>query len=186
MTENEARAICAELGATFSIRQRKGSAYVYVSRWLPRAAAEAADHQASKSNGQQFDRYVGPLDKLAQIDPDTLKERIAVLPVNPNKTKPPAGRKPAFAPQSSAFHELLTTIPTERTGILRWAKAAALTLKIPREQLSYRLAFYRVQLATAGVRMAQSSRYRALFVPTLDTDSGGYFSHIWRDHTLIT
>jgi hypothetical protein len=181
MTENEARAICAELGATFSIRTRKGSAYVYVSRWLPRAAAEAAGHHPSSSNGQQFDRYVGPLDKLAQISPDTLKERIATLPLNPNKSKTPTTRKPAATPASPAFHDLLATIPQERTGILRWARATGATLKIPREQLSYRLAFYRVQLAAAGVRMAQSSRYRALFVPTLDTDSGGYYSHIWRE-----
>jgi hypothetical protein len=181
MTEQEARAICRELGATLSIRQRRGKGYIFVSRWLPREAAEAAGHQASKSNGQQFDRYIGPLDKFDQISPDTLKERIAALPVNPNKSKTPTTRKPAATPASPALHELLTTIPQERTGILRWAKAAALTLKIPREQISYRLAFYRVQLAAHGVRMAQSSRYRALFVPTLDSDTGGYYSHIWRE-----
>jgi hypothetical protein len=181
MTEEQARAICRELGATLSIRQRRGKGYVFVSRWLPRQAAEAARHQASKSNGQQFDRYVGPLAQLDQISPDTLKERIAALPLNPNKSKTPTTRKPATTPASSALHELLATIPQERTGILRWAKAAGASLKIPREQLSYRLAFYRVQLAAAGVRMAQSSRYRALFVPNLDTDSGGYFSHIWRE-----
>ena len=183
MTENEARAICAELGATFSIRQRKGSTYVYVSRWLPRAAAEAAGHQASSSNGQQFDRYVGPLDKLAQIEPNTLRQRIAALPLNPNKstTRPTATRRPAATAPGPAFHGLLATIPRERTGILRWAAAASATLQIPREQISYRLAFYRDQLAAAGVHLSQSTRYRALFVPRLGSDTGGYFSHIWRE-----
>jgi hypothetical protein len=170
------------LGATLSIRQRKGKGYIFVSRWLPRAAAEAAGHLPSSSTGQQFDRYVGPLDKLALISPDTLKERIAALPLNPNKdTAKTRVSKPTATPASPAFHELLTTIPTERTPILRWAKAASASLKIPREQISYRLAFYRVQLATHGVRMAQSSRYRALFVLTLGSDTGGYFSHIWRE-----
>ena len=183
MTEDQARAICAELGATFSIRQRKGIAYVYVSRWLPRAAAEAAGHQASTSNGQQFDRYVGPLAQLPQIGTDTLRQRIAALPLNPNKntTRPPPTRKPAATAPGPAFHGLLATIPRERTGILRWAAAAGATLQIPREQISYRLAYYRDQLAAAGVHLAQSTRYRALFVPTLDSDTGGYFSHIWRD-----
>jgi hypothetical protein len=183
MTEDEARTICRELGATLSIRQRKGKSYIFVSRWLPRQAAEAAGHQASSSSGQQFDRYVGPLDKLNQISPDTLRERIATLPLNPNKDKSKSApaRKPATFATSPAFHELLETIPTERTGILRWAKAATLTLKIPREQLSYRLAFYRDQLAAAGVHLAQSTRYRALFVPTLGSDTGGYFSHIWQE-----
>jgi hypothetical protein len=180
MTENEARAICAELGVTFSIRRRKGTPYVYVSRWLPRAAAEAAGREASSSNGQQFDRYVGPLDKLDQIGPNTLKERIAALPLNPNKrtTRPTASRKAAPGP---AFFALLATIPHKRTGILRWANVAGATLKIPREQISYRLAFYRDQLAAHGVHLAQSTRYRALFVPALGSDTGGYFSHIWRE-----
>jgi hypothetical protein len=180
MTEDQARAICRELGATFSIRQRKGIAYIYVSRWLPRAAAEAAGHQASRSNGQQFDRYVGPLDRLAQIEADTLRQRITALPLNPNKQKarPSATHKGAPGP---AFFALLATIPHKRTGILRWAVGAGATLKIPREQISYRLAFYRDQLVAAGVHLAQSSRYRALFVPTLGSDTGSYFSHIWRD-----
>lgn len=183
MTEDQARAICAELGVTFSIRQRKGSAYVYVSRWLPRAAAEAAGHQASSSNGQQFDRYVGPLAQLPQIDADTLRQRIAALPLNPNKDKPktPAGRSRAATAPGPAFHGLLATIPRERTGILAWANAAGATLQIPREQISYRLAFYRDQLAAAGVHLAQSTRYRALFVPTLGSDTGSYFSHIWQE-----
>ncbi len=184
MTENEARAICAELGVTFSIRQRKGIAYVYVSRWLPRAAAEAAGHQASRSNGQQFDRYVGPLAQLPQIGPDTLRQRIAALPLNPNKDKPktpPAGRTSTATAPGPAFHGLLATIPRERTGILHWANATGATLQIPREQISYRLAFYRDHLAAAGVHLAQSTRYRALFVPTLGSDTGSYFSHIWHE-----
>ncbi len=183
MTEDQARAICAELGATFSIRQRKGIAYVYVSRWLPRAAAEAAGHQASRSNGQQFDRYVGPLDKLPQIGTDTLRRRIGALPLNPNKDKPKTlpTRQPAATAPGPAFHGLLATIPRERTGILAWASTAGATLQIRCEQISERLACYRDHLAATGVHLSQSTRYRALFVPTLGSDTGGYYSHIWRE-----
>lgn len=87
----------------------------------------------------------------------------------------------AATPAGPAFFALLATIPHERTGILRWAAAAGATLKIPREQISERLAYYLDQLATAGVHLAQRTRYRALLVPTLDSNSGGYFFHIWRD-----
>jgi len=85
MTEDEARRICTELGATFSVRKRKGIPYLYVARWLPRRAAEAAGYKATTSNGQQFDRYIGPLAKLAEISEATLRQRIADLPINPNK-----------------------------------------------------------------------------------------------------
>lgn len=88
MTVDEARAICAELGATLSIRKRKGTPYVYVARWLPRAAVEAAGWKVSKSNGQQFDRYVAPLARLDQVEEATLRQRIAELPQNPNKQDP--------------------------------------------------------------------------------------------------
>lgn len=86
VTEDQARAICAELGATLSIRKRKGIPYVYVARWLPRAAVEAAGRKTSKSRGQQFDRYVAPLARLDQVDEETLRQRIAELPQNPNKS----------------------------------------------------------------------------------------------------
>lgn len=180
MTENEARAICSERGATFSIRQCKGIPYVYISRSLPHPTAKADPHH----NSYQFGGYLCPLTQLAQICADTLKEHIAALPFNPNKCPPKLQTtpKPATVPPGPAFHELLATIPQERTNILSWAAAAALTLKMTREQISYHLAVYHDQLAAAGVKMTQSSRYRALFVPTLGTDSGSYFSYIWRDH----
>lgn len=85
MTEAEARAICAAEGATFSVRKRRNTYYVYVSRWLPRRAAEAAGYKVSTSNGQQIDRYVCALVKLANLDEQTLLRRIASLPKNPNK-----------------------------------------------------------------------------------------------------
>ena len=112
-----------------------------------------------------------------------MRARIAALPLNPNKDKPKAAptRQPAATAPGPAFHGLLATIPRQRTGILRWAAAADATLQIPREQISYRLAYYRDHLAAAGVHLAQSTRYRALLVPTLGSDTGGYFSHIWRE-----
>jgi hypothetical protein len=85
MTEDQARAICAAEGATFSVRKRRNSHYIYVSRWLPRRAAEAVGYKVSTSNGQQVDRYVCPLDKLGDLDEETLHQRIASLPRNPNK-----------------------------------------------------------------------------------------------------
>jgi len=80
-----------------------------------------------------------------------------------------------------AFFDLLATIPARRTGILTWARAASAALSIPTEQLAYRLALYRDQLATQGVRLAQSTRHRTLFVPNVGEDSGAYYSHIWKE-----
>ena len=84
-------------------------------------------------------------------------------------------------PLTGAALDLLATVPQERTGILTWAKEAAARLSIPREQLAYRLAVYRDDLAAAGVRLAQSTRYRTLFVPHVGQDSGAYYSHIWKE-----
>lgn len=40
MTEEETRTICRELNATLSIRRHRGTEYIFVSRWLPREAAQ--------------------------------------------------------------------------------------------------------------------------------------------------
>jgi hypothetical protein len=176
MTEDEARAICVELGATYTVRTRRGQRYIYVSRWAPRTADQP---------GRQHDCYVGPLAQLAQISADTLRQRIATLPIpprpHPHGVTPPPAAAPPTPPLGTAFVALLGTIPHTRTGILTWAAQAEHQLSIPREQISYRLAFYRAALTTHGMRLAQSTRYRALFVPDLGTDSGSYYSHIWRD-----
>ena len=82
-----------------------------------------------------------------------------------------------------AFFALLDTIPGERTGIATWAREAGKALSIPTEQLAYRLAFYRDQLTAHGVRLAQSTRYRTLFVPNVGQDDGAYYSHIWKEAT---
>ena len=78
-----------------------------------------------------------------------------------------------------ALIDLLGTIPTERTGIVTWASVASKRLSIPIEQIAYRLGFYREQLLAHGVRLAQSTRYRTLYIPTVGTDQGAYYSHIW-------
>ena len=83
--------------------------------------------------------------------------------------------------KSSTLFALLDTIPSERTGIVTWAKSASQVLSIPTEQLTYRLALHRDALNAHGVRLAQSTRHRTLFIPTLDEDSGGYYSHIWKE-----
>jgi hypothetical protein len=93
----------------------------------------------------------------------------------------PAGGKPLTP--AGTFFDVLATIPARRTGILAWARAASTALSIPREQLAYRLALYRDQLAAHGVHLAQSTRYRALFVPHVGQDSGAYSSHIWKEAT---
>jgi hypothetical protein len=100
VTEDEARAICAELEATLSIKRRKGIPYVYVARWLPREIVEAAGWKASKSRGQQIDRYIAPLARLDQVSEDTLRQRIAELPTNPNK-KPREGQLPLWKDDTS-------------------------------------------------------------------------------------
>ena len=83
--------------------------------------------------------------------------------------------------KSSTFFALLDTIPSERTGIMAWAKSASQVLSIPTEQLTYRLALHRDALNAHGVRLAQSTRHRTLFIPTLGEDSGAYYSHIWKE-----
>ena len=83
--------------------------------------------------------------------------------------------------KSSTLFALLDTIPSERTGIVTWAKSASQVLSIPTEQLTYRLALHRDALNAHGVRLAQSTRHRTLFIPTLGEDSGGYYSHIWKE-----
>jgi hypothetical protein len=192
VTEDEARALCAELGATFSIRKRRGIPYVYVARWLPRRAVEALGWKSTTSNGQQFDRYVCPLSKLPDLDAETLRERIAVLPTNPNKHEPEAQELTggaegglADAHLTDAALELLATIPPKRTGILTWAKDATARLAIPREQLAYRLAVYLDDLAAAGVRLAQVAsqdiQTQSLFIPRVGQDAGAYYSHIWKE-----
>jgi hypothetical protein len=183
MTEDEARQICAQAGVTLAVRKRGQHQYVYVSRWLPRAAAEAAGYKASASTGQQFDRYVCPLVKLGDLDAVTLRQRIAALPENPNKRTMRAGvagqeRRSAVA---GAFFDLLDTIPSARTGMRTWASAASRTLAIPLELVAYRVAFYRRELEAAGVRLAQSTRHRTFCVPVLGTEQGVYYSHIWRE-----
>jgi hypothetical protein len=226
MTEDEARRLCTEQGATFSIRRRRGIPYVYVSRWLPRRVAEAAGYKPSRSNGQQFDRYVCPLAKLYQVSEATLQQRVASLPQNPNKQPKDGQHLDRTLPAVAAWHaeagtlkdslstssqlkeahpeahptgtqhgatadksstpgdvlpDLLATIPPTRTRILAWAKDAAGQLAIPREQLAYRLAFYREQLSAMGVRLAQGAGRRTLFVPQVGQDAGTYYSHIWRE-----
>jgi hypothetical protein len=185
MTEDQARAICGANGATLSIKQRSGIYYVYVSRWLPSRAAAAAGYTVHGGRGQQFERYVCPLAKLADLDEATLRQRIAALPINPNKMRAAAGGQVAAAnpsAQSRAVLDLLATVPHERTGIVTWATKASRELSIPREQLAYRLALYRDQLSACGVRLAQSTRHRTLFVPMVGRDEGAYYSHIWREH----
>ena len=83
--------------------------------------------------------------------------------------------------KSSTLFALLDTIPSERTGIMTWAKSASQVLSIPTEQLTYRLALHRDALTQHGVRLAQSTRHRTLFIPTLGEDSGAYYSHIWKE-----
>ena len=83
--------------------------------------------------------------------------------------------------KSSTLFALLDTIPSERTGIVTWAKSASQVLSIPTEQLAYRLALHRDALIDHGVRLAQSTRHRTLFIPTLGEDSGAYYSHIWKE-----
>src|SRR5512145_360164 len=212
MTEDQARAICAERGATFSIKMRSGRPYVYVARWVPSHAASARGYTVHKGRGQSFDRYVCPLAALGQLDEPTLRLRIAALPVNPNQ-RPTTGhqhdqaagecddqnrtkgrmRTPGRDSAASAvassqertpdrvFFDLLATIPTERTGIRIWAKAARNALALPQELLMHRLVRYRTQLVAAGVRLAQSTRYNTLCIPDADGDDGRYYSHIWRE-----
>lgn len=103
MTEDEARRICAELGATFSIRNRRGKPFVFVCRWIPARAARAAGYKVSTSNGQQFDRYVCALEKLGDLDEQTLRQRIAALPVNPNKL-PDGQHLERSTPQLARWH----------------------------------------------------------------------------------
>ena len=85
----------------------------------------------------------------------------------------------------NTFFALLDTIPTERTGIMTWAKNASRLLSIPTEQLTYRLALHRDALNSHGVRLSQSTRHRTLFIPTLGEDSGAYYSHIWREKPIV-
>lgn len=80
---------------------------------------------------------------------------------------------------TAAAVDLLATIPTRRTSILTWASAASKQLSIPTEQIAYRLGLYRELLLAHGVRLAQSTRYRTLYIPTVGTDEGAYYSHIW-------
>lgn len=207
MTEDEARRICADEGAIFTVKKRGSMAYIYVTRWLPRRTAEALGYKVSKSNGQNYDRYVCPLAKLDQLTPEVLRQRIASLPVNPNKlaaegqhldrstpqlaqwhaeagtpaTSPKQPARPKPRPLTAAAAALLATIPTERTGVRSWAAAACKALSIPTEQLVYRLAVHREALISHGVRLAQSTRYRTLFIPTIGQDEGAYYSHIWRE-----
>ena len=84
--------------------------------------------------------------------------------------------------KSSTLFALLDTIPSERTGIITWAKSASQVLSIPTEQLTYRLTLHRDALNSHGVRLSQSTRHRTLFIPTLGQDSGAYYSHIWREN----
>lgn len=91
MTEERARAICRELGATFTLRKRRNALYCYVSRWVPRRVVEATGWKTQhSSNGQAFDRYVCALAQLGQVSEATLRQRIAVLPANPNTAPTPA------------------------------------------------------------------------------------------------
>lgn len=209
MTEEQARAICNELGATLAIKRRRNALYVYVQRWVPKSSLPA--HWKGEG-GQAFERYVCSLKKLSQLDEKTLRMRIAALPDNPNKlpeegqylarthphialwhaqTDTPearptipidgTGRQKKTSRSAQAVNEIVATIPHERTGIITWATQAQQSLSIPREQLAYRLALYRDQLITQGVRFAQSTRHKTLFIPSMGIDEGAYYSHIWRE-----
>ncbi len=210
MTEEQARTICAELGATLNIKRRRKALYVYVQRWIPSRSLPA--HWKKSPNGQAFDRYICSLKKLPELDEATLRRKIAALPDNPNKrptegqyldrthpdmalwhaqTDTPearptipidgTGQKKKSARSAQAIADLVALIPQERIGILTWAAQVEKRLSIPREQLTYRLALYRDELEGQGMRLAQSTRHRTLFIPKIGADEGAYYSHIWRE-----
>lgn len=103
MTEDRAREICAQLGATLTMRRKqRGGVYLYASRWLPARVALEAGYKVGLSNGAQFDRYLCSLDALADLDESTLRMRIASLPQNPNKGAPPSWQDAATAADAEA------------------------------------------------------------------------------------
>lgn len=120
MTEEQARTICAELGATLSIKRRNKALYVYVQRWLP--AAWLPDHWKKSTNGQAFDRYICSLKKLPELDEATLRRKIAALPDNPNRLPAEGQYLDRTDPDIALWHaqtdtpEARPTIPIDGTG----------------------------------------------------------------------
>jgi hypothetical protein len=143
----------------------------YLGKELPRElpAGEAAHLDMTNPSVAQFLEECG----IARpYEPKPRKER----------AKKPAEKARSVQPLTASVVALLATIPAERTGILTWASAASKELSIPTEQIAYRLGLYRDQILAQGVRLAQSTRYRTLYVPVVGTDEGAYYSHIWIEH----
>ena len=149
----------------------------YLGKELPRQLPEgdAADLDMSNPNVARFLEECGivkPFEPRSREEPRKQRTR------TPN-TEDAGGDRRAAKPLTPALIDLLGTIPTERTGIVTWASVASKRLSIPTEQIAYRLGLYREQLLAHGVRLAQSTRYRTLYIPTVGTDQGAYYSHIW-------
>ena len=131
MTEEQARTICAELGATLNIKRRRRALYVYVQRWIPSESLPA--HWKKSPNGQAFDRYICSLKKLPELDEATLRRKIAALPDNPNK-RPTEGQYLDRTHPDMALWHAQTETPAPRPIIPidgTWRKKEGKTMHCP-------------------------------------------------------